>query len=882
VAEQRALIIGIEKYKDPHLKRRVGTTRALREVSLRLTQGGWETRFLSDESSTLQDRPGLTHILEAISWLKSSETSLLILSGEVLSGRFYPYDARSQFLSQTTLMIKDLIDELPRSSGVILDGLSTPQDLEGVDWSLCAGQQEAEGLNLFSEYGPTCFLHAIVVSLNQCPLDQPLSVRNFFNAVKDNDAPSTSFHNYSSIESVSILTPTSISQIGVESDPELDVSSLSIDEQATYGGRFLERGRYQLLRVLGEGGIGQVYLSQDHHLKIKRAIKVLKIPDQLTEPQQEQIRGRMLQSVRAAQTLSEHSHHVVQVFDFRIDGALELPYIVMEYLDGVTLSRRIYNNPLSLEQVFEVGLTLAETIAIAHEHKVIHRDLKPENIMLIDRKGTPLFVKLLDFDLVKVEFSEVKTQEGQILGTLEYMAPEQLKGMEIDERADVYSLAAILYECFSGARANSGQSQRELIKTLLDTGVTPLEQVAPHLPLPICQLINRSLSLDPTDRPPDGRTFYTALDALKSYKKALSNLLTPMPLAQINSSSSGGRALTPKTYDHLLSDTPDIHSDTLNYRDVSSSPIEEKVTKEEKIKNADAEGLAYVDDPEALADQSTLEERSPKGLTSSTSVKSHVISFIIIGALFGGLLAISSIIKYSKPPPETPQEPSKPLTSLTSQPPPNESPTALPPLNLLPVPSANWGSVQVDVLDGMRRYQGGRLQDQVARFVYEHYFKVIPGDPPHPAWSDLSGLRWRLLKRAPLNQVMRMSNVLIYPQALYELNLTQRPEVTSSALFGEVIVLDQGLLTLDQQGACKNLEPNTLVTAGSWVVPGYRRLNGQCEAKNCLKRALTAYKKAKRQRARSRIRLTFTVERYLAEAEEQHHTTEGRIKCALK
>ena len=871
---QRALIIGIENYKDPHLKRRIGTTRALREVSLRLTQGGWETRFLSDESSTLQDRPGLTHILEAISWLKSGEISLLILSGEVRSGRFFPYDARSQFLSQTTLGIKDLLDELPKASGVILDGLATPQDLEGVDWSLCAGQQDTEGLNLFSEYGPTCFLHAIVVSLNQCPLDSPLSVRKFFKSVQENDAPPTSFHNYSSIESVSILTPTSISRIGIESDPELDVSSLSIDEQATYGGRFLEQGRYQLLRVLGEGGIGQVYLSQDHHLKIKRAIKVLKIPDRLTETQQEQIRGRMLQSVRAAQTLSEHSHHVVQVFDFRIDGALELPYIVMEYLDGQTLSRRIYNHPLNLEQVFEVGLTLAETIAIAHEHKVIHRDLKPENVMLIERESSPLFVKLLDFDLVKVEFSEVKTQEGQILGTLEYMAPEQLKGMEIDERADVYSLAAILYECFSGVRANSGQSQRELIKTLLDTGVPPLEQVAPHLPLPICQLINKSLSLDPTDRPPNGRAFYTMLEALKVYKKTLSNMLTPAPLGQINSHSLDGVTLAPETYDHLRSETPDINSDTLNYIDLSPS------LEEEAIKHSDAGGHAYVSEPIALADQSTLEDRSPQDLSSPSSARSHMISFIIIGVLFGGLLTLSSMINSPKAITEESQEHTEPLTP--RQPPKRESPTALPPINLLPLPSPNWDMVQVDVIDGMRRYRGGRLQDQLARFVYEHYFKLIPGDPPHPAWSDLSGLRWRLLNRAPLNQVMRMSNVLIYPQALYELNLTQRPKVTFSDLFGEVILFDQGLLTLDQRGACQNLDPNLLITAASWVVPGYRRLNGKCEAQNCLKGPLPAYKKSKRARARSRLKLTLNVHRYSLEGEGQHLITEGRMKCALK
>ena len=108
--------------------------------------------------------------------------------------------------------------------------------------------------------------------------------------------------------------------------------------------------------------------------------------------------------------------------------------------------------------------------------------------MLINRKGSDLFLKLLDFDLVKVEEGEVKTQEGQILGTLEYMAPEQLKGMEIDARADVFALGAILYECFSGVRANPGKNQRELVRLLLDHGVKPLEEVASHLPQEALQL----------------------------------------------------------------------------------------------------------------------------------------------------------------------------------------------------------------------------------------------------------------------------------------------------------------------------------------------------------------------------------------------------------
>ena len=169
----------------------------------------------------------------------------------------------------------------------------------------------------------------------------------------------------------------------------------------------------------------------------------------------------MIQSAKAAQELSEFSHHVVQVYDIGIDEETEMPFMVMEYLKGITLNERLYRSPvLNLEQIFTVGLTLCETLAIAHQQNVVHRDLKPDNIMLIKRGGSDLFVKLLDFDLVKVESGDVKTQEGQILGTLEYMSPEQLKGQDIDARADVFALGAILYECFSGVRANPEKSAR--------------------------------------------------------------------------------------------------------------------------------------------------------------------------------------------------------------------------------------------------------------------------------------------------------------------------------------------------------------------------------------------------------------------------------------
>ncbi len=497
MSQNKALIIGIENYTDLQIPKRPGTEQTLRQITQRLNDMHWETKLMIDDSAYPQNKPTLIQLLDAIKWIKQTPHSLLLISADIRGDRLLPIDTRLNHLQQTTLPLETILDELDQSCGLILDAsLDLQQPVyQSLKWIISANDSLQEN-ELFSEFGPTRFLHAFLLSLDQINQKENgiNSLKDWFEKLLLLEAPKSKLYTQNA---------------GIES-PFRYTGEGQTSEQ-----RWLANGKYRLLRLLGEGGIGQVYLAEDTFLKEKRAVKLLKIPPKLTDDQKNQIRGRMLQSVKASQKLSAYSKHIVQVFDVSFDAQEEFPFMVMEFLKGETLSHRLYREALSFDLAFEISFVLAQTVGVAHEHKVIHRDLKPENVMLIEQNGNPNFLKLLDFDLVKLEVSEVKTQEGQVLGTLEYMAPEQLKGESIDPRADVYALGAIIYECFSGKRANPGKTQRELIKLLLDTGATPLKQLCPYLPDRLCELVDRCLSLNADFRPADATQVFHALEKIK-------------------------------------------------------------------------------------------------------------------------------------------------------------------------------------------------------------------------------------------------------------------------------------------------------------------------------------------------------------------------------
>ncbi|MDQ2966232.1 MAG: serine/threonine protein kinase, partial [Chloroflexota bacterium] len=217
-------------------------------------------------------------------------------------------------------------------------------------------------------------------------------------------------------------------------------------------------GPYEILSPLGAGGMGEVYKARDTRLERTVAVKIL---PSLSTPSPE-ARQRF---EREAKTISQLSHpHICALYDVGREGEIE--YLVMEYLEGQTLSERLGQGGLPLDQTLRYGIEIADALDKAHRQGIVHRDLKPANVML-----TKSGVKLLDFGLAKamapsapqssltaLPTQQGLTQEGTILGTFQYMAPEQLEGRQADARTDIFALGAVLYEMATGRPAFSGAS----------------------------------------------------------------------------------------------------------------------------------------------------------------------------------------------------------------------------------------------------------------------------------------------------------------------------------------------------------------------------------------------------------------------------------------
>ncbi len=259
-------------------------------------------------------------------------------------------------------------------------------------------------------------------------------------------------------------------------------------------------GPYEIVAPLGAGGMGEVYLAKDTRLDRTVAIKVL--ASHLSSSPE--VRQRF---EREARTISSLSHpHICALHDVGREGDTE--YLVMEYLEGETLVERLAKGPLPLEQTLRFGVQIADALDKAHRQGIVHRDLKPGNVM-ITKSG----VKLLDFGLAKViaptthqssltalPTQHALTQEGTILGTFQYMAPEQLEGKEADARTDIFALGAVLYEMATGKKAFAGASQASLIGAILHTDPPPVSTIQPTAPPTLDRIIKTCLAKDPEER----------------------------------------------------------------------------------------------------------------------------------------------------------------------------------------------------------------------------------------------------------------------------------------------------------------------------------------------------------------------------------------------
>jgi serine/threonine protein kinase len=258
-------------------------------------------------------------------------------------------------------------------------------------------------------------------------------------------------------------------------------------------------GPYELLAPVGAGGMGEVYRAKDTRLERTVAVKVL--PAHLSENAESRQRFE-----REARTISQLSHpHICALYDVGNQDGVE--FLVMEYLEGQTLAERLVRGPPPLEQVLRYGIEIADALDKAHRQGIVHRDLKPGNVM-ITKSG----VKLLDFGLAKAvapatpqqmtsfPTQQALTQEGTILGTFQYMAPEQLEGKEADPRTDIFALGAVLYETATGRKAFSGKSQASLISSIMGSEPPPVSAVAPMTPPAFDRIVRKCIAKDPEDR----------------------------------------------------------------------------------------------------------------------------------------------------------------------------------------------------------------------------------------------------------------------------------------------------------------------------------------------------------------------------------------------
>ena len=259
-------------------------------------------------------------------------------------------------------------------------------------------------------------------------------------------------------------------------------------------------GPYEILSAIGAGGMGEVYRARDTRLERIVAVKIL--PDHLSD--RAELRERF---EREARTVASLNHpHICTLHDIGHQDGTD--FLVMEYLEGETLAERLKKGPLPLAQVLQYAIEISDALDKAHRKGITHRDLKPGNIMLT-KTGT----KLLDFGLAKLRASSVTsplsqlptandnmTAQGTILGTLQYMAPEQLEGKEADSRTDIFAFGVVVYEMATGKKAFEGKSEASLIAKILETDPPPLSSLQPMTPPALDRVVKICLAKEPDER----------------------------------------------------------------------------------------------------------------------------------------------------------------------------------------------------------------------------------------------------------------------------------------------------------------------------------------------------------------------------------------------